>query len=243
MFAYRRKRENNNKSKELYNHFLIILFISLTLSSCNYKSNDSNISQGLIEYDINYIEQANKKIPLQLMPKTMDLLFNKNFSQYSIEDRLGLFSIKNIINFKLNKHITLVKIFDKKYVYYGLPGEAPILFEPFEKMKVDYTKDTIKLAGMLCYKATISTQDSAKLTFDIYYTKSIDIDFPNKNTPYQSINGMLLSFRLQLKSLNMQLKAKNFKHKLVEDKDFDVSDEYKSISRKQMEDIITTILP
>jgi hypothetical protein len=174
------------------------------------------------------------------MPKTMELTFNKEYSSYSIEDRLGLFCIKNILNYTNSKHITLIKVFDKKYVYTGNSNEPPILFDSNSNYKINYFDDTSRLAGFLCKRASI-TDNSEE--FNVLYTDGIIIANPNKNTPYKAIDGMLLSFRLRLKSLDMQLNARKFEHKLIENKLFEIPKDYKIISRKQMEEIITTILP
>jgi hypothetical protein len=216
--------------------FLLVLFST----SCSDKNDNLHISQGIIQYNITYINQTGKKFPLQLMPKTLELRFNKDFSSYTIEDRLGLFCIKNILNYSNSKHITLIKVFDKKYVYIGQPEESPILFESSGDYKINYINDTFRLAGFLCKKAKITDNQN---NFEVYYTNHIDINKPNKNTPYKAIDGMLLSFRIHLKSLDMQLNGKKFEHKIINNSEFVIPDKYKQISRKQMEDIITTILP
>jgi hypothetical protein len=218
-----------------------IAFVLVLISTnCKKNNNNTNISQGIIQYDITYINQTEKRIPLQLMPKTLEVKFNKEFSEYTIQDRLSLFCIQNIMNYNESKHITLIKVFDKKYVYIGEPNEPAILFETSDAYKINYLKDTSRLIGFLCKKAIITYNKSA---FSVYYTNSIEIEKPNKNTPYEAIDGMLLNFRLQLKSLEMELNAKKFEHKVIDNSQFDIPKEYKLISRKQMEEIITTILP
>jgi GLPGLI family protein len=218
----------------------IAFFMLAILVQCNDNNQNNHISQGIIQYDITYIKQADKKFPIQLMPKTMELKFNKEFSSYSIEDRLGLFCIKNILNYAESKHITLIKVFDKKYVYSGLTNEPPILFESSNNYKFKYKDDTSRIAGFLCKKVDITDEQN---NFAVYYTNNIEIDKPNKNTPYSGINGMLLNFRLHIKDMDMQLNGRKFEHKIIDNSQFEVPKGYKAITRKQMEEIITTILP
>jgi hypothetical protein len=220
---------------------ICIAFILVLISTnCTKNNNNTNISQGVLQYDITYINQTGKRIPLQLMPKILEVKFNKDFSEYTIQDRLSLFCIQNIMNYNDNKHITLIKVFDKKYVYIGQTNEPAILFETSDAYKINYLNDTSRLAGFLCKKALITYNKSI---FSVYYTNSIKIEKPNKNTPYEAIDGMLLNFRLQLKSLEMQLNVKKFEHKMIDNSQFEIPKDYKVISRKQMEEIITTILP
>jgi hypothetical protein len=202
---------------------------------------NKRITQGIIQFDIKYLNKSSK-FPVQLMPKTLELRFNKEFSSYTIEDRLSLFSIKNILNYKDRRHITLIKVFDKKYYYSGALKESPLLFDSSVEYNVTYFDDTSRLAGFLCKKAVV-TDKQTHTDFDIFYTSDIIIDKPNINTPYEAIEGMLLGFRLNLKSLDMQLKAKKFEHKIIGNDQFEIPKDFKQISRKQMEEIITTILP
>lgn len=222
--------------------FLIFITLIVLSTGCDKKTDQKQISQGVILYDIKYINQVGKKFPVQLMPKSMKLIFNKDFSSYTIEDRLGLFSIKNIFNYKENQHTTQIKVFDKKYVYIGLPKESAILFDSAVDYTVQFMKDTLRLAGFTCKRAAITDKNSTAI-FNVYYTEGIVLENPNKNTPYEDITGMLLNFRLHLKSLDMELNATKFEHTIVENTEFSVQEGYKQISRKQMEDIITTILP
>lgn len=233
--------KNSFKSKPSLFLVFVLCFIFVSIG-CDNKDNNKQISQGIIQFDISYNNRSDKKFPVQLMPKTMELKFNKDFSSYTIEDRLGLFSIKNILSYNNRNHITLIKFFDKKYVYSGTLKEPPLLFNSSVDYKVTYFDDTSRLAGFLCRKAVV-TDKLTNSDFDIFYTSNIIISKPNINTPYKAIDGMLLGFRLNIKTLDMQLKAKKFEHKIVKNDQFEIPKDYKPITRKQMEEIITTILP
>ena len=223
-----------------------IAFISvavlITLISCKRTSSSGNIKQGIVEFEISYINTSGKNIPVQLLPKTMYLKFNQEHATYTIEDRLGLFSISNIIDFERHSHNTLVKVFDKKYIYRGTQTESSILFASSEPYIVNETNDTIRIAGLLCRKAQVKDSSNRK-SFEVYSTLAVNLDKPNFNTPFYKIDGLILGFTLQLKSMDMQFRARKVEQKEIANSEFDTPVEYKFITKKQMEDIITTILP
>jgi hypothetical protein len=220
---------------------MLFLIFGIT-TSCKHNTTGGQISEGIIEYDIIYSNRSGQNFPFQLLPKVMQLKFNDNFSSYTLEDRLGLFSISNILDLKGHQHITFIKVFDKKYVYKGNKGESSVLFDSSVTYKLKYIEDTSRLAGYLCKTVTINDSESMK-NFNILYTHAIGNNTPNTNTPYEAIDGMLLDFRLTLKNLEMHLKAKSVEKKEIKDKEFSVPTDYKQISRKKMEEILTTILP
>lgn len=219
--------------------FIVILF---TITACDEQHKGDQISEGIIKYDVTYSNRSGQNFPFQLLPKIMELKFNEDFSSYTLEDRLGLFCISNILDFRRRQHITLIKVFDKKYVYRGKKGESSVLFDSSIHYEMKHTEDTARLAGYLCKTVNI-TNISSSQNFNILYTCNIGKTRPNANTLYEPVEGMLLDFRLTLKNLEMHLKAKSIEEKSISDEKFTVSKEYKEISRKKMEEILTSILP
>jgi hypothetical protein len=220
---------------------MIILSLLPVLKSCNNDEINTKVDEGIIEYEISYLNTGNH-FPVQLLPKIMKMEFNRNFTSYTIEDRLGLFVISNIIDLKDRKHVTLLKVFDKKYAYSGGKKEPPILFDASVKYDVNYIDDTSRIIGILCNKALINEKNTDD-NFDVFYTNQVGINNPNINTPYERIDGMLMNFKLRLKSLDMQLKAKKIDIKEIDNKQFEIPSDYKFISRNKMEEILTTLLP
>ena len=94
--------------------FLLLLCTFLLFTGCNKSVTKNQMSEGNIEYEIQYTNNSGRSFPVQLLPKTMYLTFNQNFAAYTIEDRVGLFAIKIITDLKSHRHLTLIKVFDKK---------------------------------------------------------------------------------------------------------------------------------
>lgn len=221
--------------------FFLSLFAVFLICDCSKTSQKSQLSEGEIEYDITYVNNSGRNFPIQLLPKTMQLTFNQNFAAYTIKDRVGLFAIKIISDLKKHNHITLIKVFDKKYVYQSEGKETPVFFKPDISYKIISKSDTTRINGLLCYNIIVEEPEN-KTKIPVTY---IPINFknPNYNTPYSDVKGLLMNFNLQMKSLDMKLTAKKVDEKIIKDEEFEIPGGYKAIPRIRMEEIITTLLP
>jgi hypothetical protein len=220
----------------------ILLICVVVFSACTSHFSQNKIKQGVVSFDITYINTSGRNIPIQLLPKTMLLKFNSRYASYTLEDRLGLFSISNIVDLKKCSHLTLIKVFDKKYAYRGTRKETSILFSSASVYDIKPTTDTLRIAGFLCKKSVVSDTLNHKV-FNIYSTLYTVLDTPNVNTPYEHVDGMLLDFLLKLKNIDMKLLAKKIEEKNIVDTEFGIPSDYKLITKKQMEDIIISLLP
>src|SRR5271157_210928 len=135
--------------------FFIFVLVFLVCNSCKTLLRDK-ITEGSIQYDIVYNYSSVKNFPVQLLPKTLEFKFNKNFASYSLEDKVGLFAINIIINLQKHNHITMIKVFDKKYLYQSERKEMPIFFNPETKYKIKCSNDTFRIAGLLCKNAKVT---------------------------------------------------------------------------------------
>jgi hypothetical protein len=172
----------------------------------------------------------------------MEFKFNENFASYTIEDKVGIFTIRDIKCAKDHDHITMIKFFSEKYACKAKKKEVPFFFKSNIPYKTVFLKDTFRMAGMACKKANVTDINSLQ-SYDVAYTSSIGSKDPNANTPYKKINGLLMDFKVQIKNLEMTLTAKKIVRKKINDEDFLIPEGYKFISRKQMEGIISNLLP
>ncbi len=224
-----------------YYLFYGLLMLGMLCIGCKSSVFTDNIKEGIIQYNINYTNNFGRNFPVQLLPKTMELRFNKHFVSFEIEDRVGLFSLRNINDLSNKKHLILIKVFDKKYAYKGELNEAPLFFSN-SSFTITPVKDTMRLIGLLCQEANVTIANSTK-TFNILYYSNIGFHNPNTNTPYEKIDGLLLDFMIQLKNIDMRLVAKNIEGKEMSDSEFTIPGGYKFITKSKMEEIITTLLP
>ena len=222
--------------------FWCSILVLVILNGCGPSKVNDKIDQGTITFDIAYTNNSGRSFPIQLLPKTIEMKFNHNYTSYTIEDRVGLFSISNILNLNNHQNQTLIKVFDKKYIYKGVENETPIFFKNDVIYDIKFLEDTTRLAGVLCKKASVTDKESLK-SYNVLYASNIRIPELNANTPYAKIKGLLLQFGIQMKNLDMKLTAKKINQIEIKDQEFSIPDNYKHISKSQMEEIINSLLP
>ena len=103
---------------------------------------------------------------------------------------------------------TLFKYINYKYYYSSNPKELPCCFELLEKPEIVFLDDSIKIAGLMCYKANV-VFPTVSQNHDIYYTKRIESEIINKNTIYEDIPGILMRFQMEMGSLTLLFEATN----------------------------------
>ena len=93
------QNHSSNQLTSTFRGFTIMISFFL-LIQCSDVIEKDKLTEGIIEYDIAYVNNSDRSFPLQLLPKTMELKFNRNYAAYTIKDRVGLFSISIITNLK-----------------------------------------------------------------------------------------------------------------------------------------------
>lgn len=221
-----------------YFYLSILLF---AFFSCDSPEKTSDFNEGVITYDITYLQNELENIETSLLPKKMTLKFNENYSLTHINGFMGLFSISLISDFSSSKDITLVKFFDNKYVHYSDKNEQSSIFEYMEINRIRSIKETDKTySGYQAQSAKVF--EKGREPYVIYYTDELGVSNPNRNNPFRDVNGVLLEFQLQLLQLRMNLTANDIEKKEIKDEHFEVSDDYTPISKESMILILSKML-
>ncbi len=216
-----------------------IFFILSLIFSCKEKD-ASHGWQGTISYDVTYISNRTN-MPTNLLPRKIILRFKGNKNITTIEGFMGMFALSNISDFSKNRNITLLKVMDKKLYYIGERNEFPFFFDNMSDIKIDFTNDTLTIAGFNCKKAIIYFTDENK-SFELFYTTDIPIEEPNRLTPYKDIEGVLMAFNIDLNKIEMRVTATQFKPQQINDDIFEIPENYIKISKKKMSSIINKLL-
>ncbi len=216
---------------------LIILPVFAGCKKNNFPKGD--VQATVIEYKVNYLTEKAGKIPTRLLPSKMTVIFADHYAMNRIEGFFGQFSLVYVGNLRNQTVTTMLKLFDKKFVYYGKKGELPCgLTDPG---KVEYTKTgkTTEYLGYPCSELYVTpAQDSA---FYALATEKLGINNPNITTPYKNIDEVLLQFSTQLNVLEMQLTADKIEQRSVSWDIFRVTEEYEERSREFMENTIADL--
>jgi len=209
--------------------------------SCLPDANSTGITSGRIDYKITYLNDNIDKKTMEILPKRMKLVFNEKTAINNIEGFMGFYKLEAITNFHTRKCSTLLKVFEKNYLFKGKRDEMMCCFESMDEMEIAETRETKTIAGFACKKAVIYLPSSQK-SFDIYYTGEIQLTHPNATNPYREVNGVLMEFELNLLHLKMRFTAENF-HPLAESsykKDFPKNT--RAITREQMTEILKRLM-
>lgn len=191
-----------------------------------------------VKYDIEYLEAKAGDIPTRILPAQMDSYYTDYYVLTRIEGFFNQFSLIQIADLKNKKVTTLLNFFGNKVFYSGSRGELPAgLIEP-EKLSMKYTGESSVIGGLQSERIEI---DTGAEQFSIYCTRDFKINRPNISTPYHSVQYPLSDFRIQLSMLKMHLTCVEFETKSIESEIFTIPEEYRSVSRLAMEQIINNL--
>lgn len=222
---------------------LIVLVSLVILTSCGENSIFSGkISEGVVEYDIQYHDDERDNPLISLLPTTMSFKFKKNNSIQKIEGWMGIFSMAGIHMSDQGKNIALLKIMNEKYVYEASKDDKPFGFDEMPEMNIEYTNETKEIAGYPCKKAIITLQDSAHTTFDIFYFDKIKLENPNCHNPFGQIPGFLMEYQMSFQDIGMTLTATKVEETEIENTDFDVPDGYELVERDKIQEVIDNLM-
>ncbi len=215
-------------------YLLIPVFIITACKSNTIPTGD--VSATVIEYKVTYLSEKAGNIPTKMLPGKMTVIFAEHFALNKIEGFFGQFSLVYIGNLKNKSVVTMMKLFDKKYVSYGKNGEMPCGFSELQNLVITETGNTKDLLGFRCKELLISSNsDSA---FYALCTDGIDVKNPNVTTPFKEIDEVLLDFRTHLSLLDMRLTATSIEKKTISWDVFRVTEGYKERPREFVENTI-----
>jgi len=97
------------------------------------------------------------------------------------------------------------------------------------------TKQTKKIAGLKCYRLMVTMENDTSIHFDAFYTKELGMPNCNSLTPYSSVKGVLLDYRVKRMGMEMRFLAKSVKQIAVDPAVFVVPKDLQIVTRAQME--------
>ena len=219
--------------------FLFILPIML-IGSCGVDKKPQRFASGRIDYKITYLNNDLDEKTTDLLPRRMRLSFEENLAINNIEGFLGVYRLNSITNFDSRKCSTLLKIFEKQYLFKGKREELMCCFDAMEGMDIVETDETKVIAGLNSKKAVIILPANGQ-TFDIFYTNDIKLHNPNSTNPYRKIDGVLLEFELTMLHLKMRFTAEKFEPG-IEMPPPENPENIKTVSRDQMTQILNRLM-
>jgi len=215
--------------------YIFLFFILIAFYSCDkFFVND----QGVITYELKYLEDEKDKPVISLLPTEMEFYYKDDNTCQKVEGWMSIFSIIGISDFKTGTKYALLKIMADKYMYKS-SGSTAFGYEPMEGKKIEFTDEIKEIAGYKCKKAIVKYKGDE---FDVYYTDKIKIKNPNWNNPYKEIKGVLMEYQISMFDIKTEIKAVKIENNEVDDGVFVVPDGYNEVTKQKMEDVINNLM-
>lgn len=176
----------------------------MTFSSCRSKGG-KHINQGEIHYDISYVGEF--AVSVDLLPKSLVVSFKEDKILFEMTG-LGKSGIINLANPELEIYDTYYSFMTLKKYYAAEPGESFPGFNAMDKMEIKKTSKEAVICGYNCKNAIVSFPGTDG-TYNIWYTREINVKNPNVATPFEDIDGVLLSFFFKLGGSELHFNCEN----------------------------------
>ena len=214
----------------------IVIILTVTCNSCLTKGG-KYIDQGEIHYNIDYIGNVGG-MPLEVLPKNLIVSFKLDKILFEMVSPFGNSGIINLSNPDKGFYDTYFSVFTTKYYYAAEPGELYPGFEAMEGMEIRKTSKTSVICGFNCKNAEVTFPFDREKIFDIWYTNEINIKNSNASSPFNKIDGVLMSFFFYIGHSELRFNAETVYKKEIPDETFERREKFVRVSR---EDIIKFI--
>ncbi len=219
---------------------LSLIIFTFIIGSCS-RPGGKSIHQGEIHYDVQY-EGHVTLMPKDLMPKNLVVLFKNDNIIYELVSPFGNSGIINLSNPSKEIHDTYLSLFTIRYFYPSKPGELYPGFEAMRGMEVTKTSKTLVLCGFKCKNAEVTFPYDRSKIYNIWYTDEIPVRNPNASTPFNQIDGVLLSFFFFIGRSEFHFEAQNVYKKDIPDETFDRKAKFKQVSKNDINKFINKMV-
>lgn len=198
-----------------------------------------SFTQGKVIYRITYLNVDFIEQVKPYMPTEMVLQYNPGFSKSEIKAASGgnltLYNAKDgitriLMNLK-GQNVAMKIAADEmaKSISSSLPPHV-----------VQLTKETKKIAGVVCKMARVVYIDSAfyNMSFELYYTDRIKAKAPYFN-PYKEIKGLPMVIQMMQNGMYMRFEAVQVIAEKTPDKEFITPEGYREIDQKEYLELIS----
>jgi hypothetical protein len=207
-------------------HTTLILIILHLFISCSNKSDKKKANaEGIITYKVSYEADEDSNPIIALLPTQVEYKFKNNDISILSEGYLGFFSTKFISKIGEPNSSILFKILNNKMNYEFSSEKIPFIYNHKLATKIKYLKTDKVIAGYKCKLARVYIQDLPD-PIDVYYTQNICLEKPNRNTPFNKINGVLLEFETTINKVKTKFSAQNVCLTPIDTKEFVIPSDY-----------------
>jgi hypothetical protein len=218
---------------------LLALVFVISGYSCNRRGSKF-IKEGEINYSVNYVGEL--AVPVEFLPKNLTVTFKDDKILFELLSPYGKAGITNLVNPENEIYDTYYSFFSRKYYYPASPEEIFPGFSSMEGLQIIKTDKTAVICGFNCRNAEIIFPDRSSQVYNIWYTDEIGLPNSNASNPFNSIDGVLLSFFFRLGDTELHFEAESVYRRDVPDKIFERRKSFKKVSRDDINKFITAMI-
>jgi GLPGLI family protein len=219
--------------------FIAVIF-AITGFSCKEKGG-KYINQGEIHYNIDYIGNFGS-MPKEVLPKNLIVSFKNNKILFEMISSFGNSGILNLANPDKGIFDTYFSLFTLKYFYAVQPGEQFPGFEAMQGIVIKKTSKTSVICGFDCKNAEVTFPADRNKIYEIWYTEDIKVKNPNTATPFNQIDGVLMSFFFFLGPAEVHFDAETVYKKEIPDETFERRNKFMRVSREEIDKFINKMI-
>lgn len=218
---------------------IIVVLLAMTGYSCKERGG-KYLDQGEIHYNIDYIGNFGG-MPKEVLPQNLIVSFKKDKILFEMLG-FGKSGILNLAN--PEKHIfdTYFSFFTKKYYYAAESGEMFPGFDAMNGMIIKKTSKTSVICEFNCKNAEVTFPSDRNKIYNIWYTNEIKVKNPNASTPFNQIDGVLMSFFFLMGPMELDFNAETVYKKEIPDETFERREKYERVSRENIDKFINQMI-
>jgi hypothetical protein len=220
--------------------FLFAIIFTFIGTSCS-KPGGRSLNQGEIHYDVQY-EGHVTLLPKELMPRNLVVSFKNDNIIYELISPFGNSGITNLSNPSKEIHDTYLSLFTIRYFYASKPGELYPGFEAMRGLEIKKTSKSAVICGFNCKNAEVTFPFDRSKVYNVWYTDEIPVKDPNASTPFNQIDGVLMSFFFFIGRSEFHFEAQNVYKKEIPDETFDRKEKFKQVSKNDLNKFINKMV-
>ncbi len=222
------------------NGFIIVILIIISSYSCQHRGN-RGIGEGEIYFSIEYGGPI-RGIKKEIMPKQMVVSFKDDKILFDMTSSIGKSGIEILSNPGDDIYDMYCSILSAKYYYAAKSGEMYPGFGAMKGMKVKETSKVAVICGYECHCAEVTIPSNSNIVYEVWYTNDINVDEPNRATPFEDIDGVVLRFFYIIGDLEIHFNAENVYSKKVDDLIFARKRDYVLVTKESIDQFIVKMI-
>ena len=220
--------------------FIVVVLVVFSLYSCNHRGT-GGIDQGEIYFGIEYVGHM-VGIKKEIMPKQMVVSFKDDKILFDMTSNIGKSGIMILSNPCDDIYDMYCSIFTSRYYYGAKLGEMYPGFGAMKDIEVKETSKEAVICGYHAHCAEVTLPSKSDIKYEVWYTNEINVDNPNRATPFKDIDGVVLKFFYIIGDLEIHFNAENVYSKNIEDIVFERKKDYILVTKESIDQFIVKMI-